>query len=59
MQSLGAGKPGAHGAFMAAPLTPLDPVHWHNWTIALGAFVAVVLIVAGILAGFFGRDSRF
>jgi hypothetical protein len=44
---------------MAGPLTPLDPVHWHNWTIALGAFVAVVLIVAGILAGFFGRDSRF
>ncbi len=44
---------------MAGPLTPFDPLHWHNWTIALGAFVAVVLIVAGIVAGFFGRDSRF
>jgi hypothetical protein len=43
---------------MAGPAFPFDPVHLHNWAIALGAFVAVVLIVAGILAGFFGSDSR-
>lgn len=42
---------------MTEPLVSFE--HWQNWTIALGAFVAVVLIIAGILAGFFGRDSRF
>jgi hypothetical protein len=43
---------------MAGPAFPLDPVHLQNWAISLGAFVAVVLILAGILAGFFGSDSR-
>lgn len=46
------------GNDMQTPDLILRTLQGQNWEIALGAFVAGVLVLAGILAGFFGTDSR-